>query len=129
MLMANILFRPFNFGLSTSFSLLIYSFLNIVFISFSMAWLYSSIPKYLYPFSSIFFITWPSGNIIPLHSTTFPLFNISTAHFFTPNFILMCVLKKSNVFGNLFGHEIYLANLFSANLFSHKISHIVLNHP
>ena len=76
MLIADILFLPFNFDLNTSFDLLFYSLVNWSFISPSLilSISISSTPKYLYFSLSMTFMFWPSDKAIP---STELLFHVS----------------------------------------------------
>ena len=97
MSITNILFLPLNFDFKSYFILLLYSLKNFSFMSVSYILSISTIPIYLYPFSSIHFIICPFGSTKPFSFTTFPLFSTSTLHFLTRNSILIPSLKKCTV--------------------------------
>lgn len=87
-------FRSFSFELRTNLTIRRYSFVNLVYflcITLSI----SKMSRYLYPSSSICFMTSPGGSTISSLHLTLPLFKTNTPHFFKPISIKMSTLKTT----------------------------------
>ena len=111
-LIAVMLFLSFNFDSNTSFSLLSYSLSNCYFKPFSFILSISILPKYLYPSSSISFITRPSGRATPTIFASSSLFVIYSHFFFgrvTPT-----IFAASSLF-IIYTHFLFIPHLFNPN--------------
>ena len=79
-----------------NFSLCLCSFENRSFISFSLKWSVSSMPKYLYPLSSISLIICTSGSTTPSILTILPRFSTSNPYVCAK--CMDCLHKQVNMF-------------------------------
>ena len=82
-------FPELNFDSSIAFNPFIHSFLIISFLSWCFISSPSIIPKYLYSVSCMSLMLFPCGRCIPSVLVTLPLWMLTSAHFSTPDSILM----------------------------------------
>ena len=84
----------------------------------------SIIPKYIYPSSSRLFIALLSGNEIPPHFTTFPVFMIKIGHLLIPNCILISLVNTLTVLVIISICFSFLPYNFSSSMYPNFLSHI-----